>query len=70
MLITHWISADNAMEQNAVTAVFIRRTYDPLLSLTAFIQRLRSILELGWTGRCLVHLNKIINTACLLSVRV
>ena len=47
MLITHWISADRAMEQNAVTAVFIRRTYDPLLSLTAFIQLLRAVLELG-----------------------
>ena len=70
MLITHWVSADTAMEQNAVAAVFRLWAYEPLLSLTAFIQLLRSILELGWTGRCLVHLNKIINTACLFSVRV
>ena len=55
MLILHWVLADSAVEQNAVAAVFIRRTYDPLLPLTVFIQLLRSILELGWTGRCLVH---------------
>ena len=70
MLITHWVSADSAMEQNAVAAVFIHRAYEPLLSLTAFIQLLWLILELDWTGLCLVRLNKIINTACLFAVRV